>query len=285
MAPAVRVHARQLLEHRERLGGLPQVLEGAGEHLQRAQIAGTRLEADLQLGQGALRVAAREEVLGQLLRQPGVRLVEMADALGDTQVVVAAAVALQVLRGPAQLRDRFDQVVLPRVLLAQPDAAGHVVGIQIDELLERVQALLVVPALLVVRGDRLPLLGGVAHQPELLVQLGEAHVHFDALDDLEHLLVERDGLQVEALRRVGARDLLEAIRRLGLLLHLLVELGELLQDADVVRVHFQHALVFLHRLLELTLGDQFRGRLDDLVLVHRSGSARSLGGRGGNDSA
>ena len=133
-----------------------------------------------------------------------------------------------------------------------------------------------VAGLLVVRRDRLPLLGRIADQAQLLVELGEADVDLDPLDDLQDLLVERDGLQVEALRRIGARHLLEAVRGFGLLLHLLVELGQLLEDADVVRVQFQDALVFLDGLLELTFDDQLGSRLDDLVLVHRSGTAPSL---------
>src|SRR5467141_2762523 len=80
----------------------------------------------------------------------------------------------------------------------------------------------------------------IAHQPELLVQLGEADADLDAIDDLEHLLVERDRLQVEALLRVRPRDLLEAVRRLRLPVHLLVQLGELLQDAHVVGIQLQH---------------------------------------------
>jgi hypothetical protein len=272
----VGVHARQLLEHRDGLRGLAQVLERLGQHLQRVQVARIGLEADLQLGEGPLRIAAGEEVLGQLARQRGVRLVEVADALGHAEVVVGAAVALQVLGGAPQLGDRLDGVLLARVLLAQPDAGGDVVGIEVDQLLQGIEAGLVVAGLLVMGGDRLPLLGGVADEAQLLVQLGQADVDLDPLHDLQHLFVERDGLQVEALRPIGARHLLEAVRGFGLLLHLLVELGQLLEDADVVRVHFQDALVFLDGLLELTFDDQLGSRLDDLVLVHRSGTAPSL---------
>jgi hypothetical protein len=263
------VDAGQLLQHGHGLGDLAQLLERLGQHLQRAQVARIGLEADLQLRQRALRDAAAQVLLRQLLGQPDVGLVKVADALGHAQVIVVAPVALQVLRGAPQLRHRLDQVVLPRVLLAQADAGGDVVRIHVDQLLQRVEAGLGVAGLLVVRGDRLPFLGGVADQAELLVQLRQLDVHLDAVDDLEDLLVERDGLQIEALLRVGLRDLLEAVRRLRLAVHLLVELGELLQDADVVRIHLQDALVFLDGLVERALRDQLRGRLDDLVFVHR----------------
>ena len=282
-AAGVGVHVSQLLEDGDGLRGLAQILEGLRQHLQRVQIARVRLEADLQLRERALRVALGEEVLRQLARERGVGLIEVADALGDAQVIVGATVALQVLRRAPQLGHRLDQVVLARVLLAEPDSRGDVVGIEIDQLLERVETRSVVARLLVVRGDGLPLLRGIAHQAELLVQLGETDVHLDAIDDLEHLFVERDGLQVEALRPVGPRHLLEAVRRLGVLPHLLVKLGELLQDADVVRIQLQNALVFLDRLIELTFGDQLGSRLDDLVLVHRSGGSQSRRrGSGGN---
>ena len=204
----------------------------------------------------------------------------MADALDHAEVIVLARMALQVLRGAAQLGDRLRDVLLPRVLLAEADAARDVLGIEIDELLQRVEARLRVADFLVVRSDGLPFLGRVAGEAELLVQLREADVHLDALDDLEHLLVERDGLQVEALRRVRAGDLLEAVRGLGRALHLLVELRQLLQDADVVRIELQDPLVLLHRLLELALGYQLRGRLDDLVLVHRYGRLARGSARG-----
>ena len=55
------------------------------------------------------------------------------------------------------------------------------------------------------------------------------------------------------------------------------QLCELLQHADVVRIHLQDPLELLHRLLELTLPDQLRGRLHDLVFVHGVGG---LGGKG-----
>ncbi len=201
-------------------------------------------------------------MLGKLLGEPDVRLVQVADALGDAQVIVVPPVALQILGGAPQLRHRLDEVVLPRILLAETDPGRDVVRVEIDELLERVEACLGVARLLVEGGDRLPLLGRVAHQPELLVQLGKADVHFDALDDLQHLLIERHRLEVEPLLRIGPGDLLEAVRRLGLAVHLLVELGELLQDPDVVRIELQDALVFLDRFVERTLRDQLRGRLD-----------------------
>ena len=216
----------------------------------------------MQLRQSALGVAAAEVLLGELLRQAHVVLVEVADPLGDAQVIVVTAVALQILRGAAKLRDGLDQVVLARVLLAEPDPRGHIVGVQVDQLLQGIEARLGIAGFLVMRRDRLPFLGRIPDQSELLVQLGEADVHLHPLDDLEHLFVERDRLQIKALLRVRARDLLEAVGRLGLAVHLLVELGELLQDPDVVRIELQDALVLLDRFVERTLRDQLRGRLD-----------------------
>src|SRR5204863_103797 len=84
----------ELLQDRHRLGDLPQVLERARQHLQGPELTRVRLEADLQLGQRPLRIAAAEILLGQLLRQRHVVLVEVADALRDPQVVVLPAVAL-----------------------------------------------------------------------------------------------------------------------------------------------------------------------------------------------
>ena len=267
----VDVDPRQLLQHRDGLGDLSQILERLGQHLQRAEVARVRLEADLQLGERSLRVAAAQVTLGQLLGQRDVALVEMADPLGHPQVIVGAAVPLQVLRSAAQLGHRLDQIVLPRVLLAQPDAGGDVIGVEIDQLLQGIEAGFGVADLFVVRRDRLPLFGRVADQSQLLVQLGEADVDLDPIDDLEHLLVERDRFQIEALRRIGLGDLLEAVGRLRLAVHLLVQLGELLQDTDVVRIDLEDPLELLDGLLELTFGDQLRGRLHDLVFVHRSG--------------
>ena len=279
----VDVDPRQLFQDGNGLGDLPQILERLGQHLQRAEVARVRLEADLQLGERSLRVTAAQIALGQLLGQRDVALVEVADALRHAQVIVGPAVPLQVLRSAAQLGHRLVQIVLPRVLFAQPDAGGDVVGVEIDQLLQGIEAGLGVADLLVVRRDRLPLFGRVAHQSQLLVQLGEADVDLDPIDDLEHLLVERDRLQIEALRRIGLGDLLEAVGRLRLAVHLLVQLGQLLQDADVVGIDFEDPLELLDGLLELTFGDQLRGRLHDLVFVHRSG--RLSGRRRGRASA
>ena len=80
-AAGVAVDARQLLEHRDRLRDLPEILEGAGEHLQRVEVAGIDLEADLQLRQSALAVALGQVIVRELLGESGVGGVEMADAL------------------------------------------------------------------------------------------------------------------------------------------------------------------------------------------------------------
>src|SRR3954466_9027129 len=82
----------------------------------------------------------------------------MGDALGEPGGIVLARVALQVLGRAAKLGDRFGDVLLAGVLLAEPDAARDVFRVEIDELLQRVEAPPCVAALFSVRRGPPPLL-------------------------------------------------------------------------------------------------------------------------------
>ena len=123
---------------------------------------------------------------------------------------------------------------------------------------------------MVERRDRLVLLHRVRQEAELLVQLRQLVVHVDeARLDLENLLIDGDGFEVEALVRIELRDLCIGLGRLGLLAQLGVKVANLEPDPDVLIVVGDDFEVLLDRLFELALFDQLLGAGDQFVFVGR----------------
>jgi len=96
--------------------------------------------------------------------------------------------------------------------------------------------------------------------------------------ELEHLLVKRHRLEKKTIARVALGDLGEVGGCLLIVVFLLEELPHFLQDAHVLRVDLQKSAVFFDCLVVRPLRDQFGGRFDDLVLIHRviGGTARGV---------
>src|SRR6185436_20094192 len=86
------------------------------------------------------------------------------------------------------------------------------------------------------------------------------------------LLVDRDGLEIEALFPVELRDLEVRLGRLLLGVPLRVEVADLQPDPDVLRILLDDAQVLLDRLVELALLDELLRGLHDLVLIDGHGA-------------
>jgi hypothetical protein len=122
------------------------------------------------------------------------------------------------------------------------------------------------------RGDALEVLHRIGQQAELAIQLGELEVHFDhARVELEDLLVDGDGLQVEALLAVELGDLEVRLGRLGLRPLLRVQVADLQPDADVFRIVLDDLQVLLDRAVGLPLLDVLARRVHDLAFVEGHG--------------
>ena len=188
--------------------------------------------------------------------------------LGDLDEVVLAIVRAQILAGVAKLLDRLGGHALFRVQLRELDPGRDVVGIEVDQLANRRQRLFGLTFAMEVGRDALEVLHRVRQQPQLAVQLGQLEVDVDqARVELEDLLVDRDGLEVEALLAVELRDLEIGLGRLGLGALFGVQVADLEPDADVLRVLLNDLEVLLDRLVGVTLLDELAGRIHGLVLV------------------
>jgi hypothetical protein len=117
------------------------------------------------------------------------------EPLGDLQVIVGAALVLELLGRLGELVDGLAGHPLFRVELGQLDPVGDGLRIELDDLLERGQRLASLALAVVERGHRLVLLHRIREQSELFVEIGQPLVHFDQPRiDLEDLFVDRDGL-------------------------------------------------------------------------------------------
>ena len=168
--------------------------------------------------------------------------------------------------------DRVLDEAFLRVQLGELDARRDVLGIEIDELLDRRERFLRLAFAMEVRRDRLVVLHRIGHQAELAVELGELQDHVDeARIELEDLLVDRDRFEEEALLVIEARDLEVRLGRVLLRALLRVEVADLEPDADVLRILLDDPQVLLDRLVELALLDKLPGRIHDLFFVEGHG--------------
>ena len=262
------VDARELLEHADGLRLLIERLERLREQPERLDVARIGLEARLQLLQRAARIVATQVQARELAVERVVRRAMPQQALGDLDEVVLPALAPQLLARRRELVRRVVDEPLLRVQLGELDARGDVLGVEIDELLDRLERFLRVAFAMEVRGDGLEVLHRIAHQAELAIQLGELEDDVDeARVELEDLLVDRDGFQEEALLVIEARDLLIGVDRVLLRALLRVEVADLEPHADVLRILLDDPQVLLHRFVDLSLVDKLPGRIHDLVFV------------------
>ena len=119
-----------------------------------------------------------------------------------------------------------------RERLGEAEVRERVRRIERDDLAEDVDRLRVALLALEARRDLVERGERVADEPELLVELGELRrdvrvplfeVRHVLLNDLADLLVDRDGLEREALLRVEPPDALVGRDRFGVGLHLQLE--------------------------------------------------------------
>ena len=262
------VEVGQLAVDRHRLGVLAQVAEGLRQQGERVEVLGVGLERELELGERALGVALGQVDVGQLAGEGEVLGVEEGDPLRDLQPLLGAVGAPQRLRGAPELQEGGHAVFPPRVQLPQLDRGRHVVGLELGHPLQHAEQLGLVAVALGRRGHHLQLGHGVGEDAELLVERGQPLVHPHVVGrQLEHLLEDGDGLEEEALVGVGVGDAAEGGGGAGGVTLLLLELADLEEDADVLRILGQDLLVRADGLVELALLDQLGRVGGDLVLV------------------
>ena len=122
--------------------------------------------------------------------------------------------------------------------------------------------------LLVVVRQHLVLGARLVDQPLLVVELGQLLVDLQPRRvELDDLLVDRDRLDEETLRRVLLGDLGEEVDGLVDALDAGVEVADPVQRVDVVRVVRQQLAVLADRRLDLAAGDVLLGGLHDLLAL------------------
>lgn len=278
--------ARHLLLHLDGLGRLADLVERLREQRERVEIARVGLEADLQLRerlQAVVRLVAREVELRGDARVRRVGLV-VQEALDDLQRVLAAPELHELPGGDAELADRALGVLRARERLGQAQVRQRVGRVELDDLAEDLDGLRVAVLALQARGDLVERGERVARQPELLVELRELRRDVPVAllelghvlrDDLADLLVDRDGLQGEALARVELPDALVSAHGVGVGLHLRLEVADLQEGPRVVRILLDDPLVLDDRLVVLLLLDVLLGGGEHLFSVNRHGSGCS----------
>jgi hypothetical protein len=246
--------ARHLLLHLERLRLLPDGLERASEQAQRLEITRIGLEADLELGERLQPRLTRAALQVQLRGDAGKARLhpEVQDTLDHLDGVVTPAEPEQELPGAPKKPDGFVQALHPTARLGEPQVRQRVRRIELDHSTENVDGLAIATAALqpgrhlVVGGER------VAGQPELRVDLGELRDDMAVairelrrvlLDELADLLVDGDGLEREALRRVVLPDAIVRRDRFGIGLEARLEVTDLEERASVVRILLDDPLV------------------------------------------
>ena len=269
--------ARHLLEHRDGLALLIERLERLGQEAERVNVARIRLEAGLELLQRAARIGAAQVQVGQLAVERHVVRLVPEQPLGHLDEVVEPVVLAQVVAGLAELGDRVVNHALFRVELGQLDAGGDVLRIEIDQLADGGQRLARLALAMEVRRHHLEVLHRVREQAELAVELGQLEVDLNQPRiELEDLLVDRDGLQVEALLAVELGDAEIGLRGLVLRALLGVEIADLEPDPDVLRVLADDLEVLLDGLVNLALVPRLAGCVHHLVLVDGHQLVRGL---------
>ncbi len=157
-------------------------------------------------------------------------------------------------------------------------------GIEVDDLPEDLDRLTVSVLPLQPGGDFVERREGVAGQPQLLIELRElrADVRVPVLelrdvlrDDLADLLVDRDRFQGEALARVELTDPLVRADRVGVRLHLRLEVTHLQEGPRVVRILLDDLLILGDRSVVLLLLDVLLSGGEYLFSVDRHGSGCS----------
>jgi hypothetical protein len=273
-ALAVLIDARDLAVDADGLRVLPQHVERTRKQLERGHVLRVGLEADLQLAERALRVVALEVHLGDLARDCDVGPVKQ-QALGDLQIVVHAPLLTEQVGTSLELLRSLFRALHLAERLGVLDADGDVLGVELRHAAQRRDGLVqvsgarIVCGHLLVRGER------VAHQVELLVHARELQLGVDAGGvQLQDLLVDRDGLQEEALVRVLRGDPAVRLHRAVACARLRVEVTDLEQRPHVPRIVVHEQLVLGDRLVVAPLRDEFLRVFKYFVAVDQVGSGR-----------
>ncbi len=262
----IRVELQGLFGRPDRLDALPHLELGLGEEREAVRRTRRGLEhrhgrVGVVLGeQGAHEVLLRLDVVGRELQ----RLLE------DLRRLVVRPALEQHVPDQAVLHDGLILLVRGTVEVRQAHLDAHVVGIDGGHLLVDVDGVRQPVVLLVVIGQDLVLAPGVLDQALLVVEVGQLVVDLElGRVDLVDLLEDRDRLQEEPVPGVEVRDPREVGDGIPGTVHADVEVPDLVQGRDVLGVVLQDAEVLLQRLIELTLGQQLLGGLEDLFAVDR----------------
>ncbi len=208
-----------------------------------------------------MRSASREEDLGGAARVEGIWTM-MQEALEHLQRIVVPS--------RSEVTDRVVDVPRARIRLGEAKVREWIGVVEIDDLPEDLDRARFLPHALELRRDFVVGIERVGHEAELRVELGELRRDVRIalgdlgdvlLDDLADLFVNSDGLEREALRRVILSDPLVGGDRVGVRLHLRLQVTDLQQRPGVVRILLDDLLVFRDRpvvsfFLNVALGGQ-----------------------------
>ena len=265
---ALTVDSGELAVDGDGLGGLADLGERAGEQVERQRVGRVGAEEDLQPSERALGVAALEVDLAERAHDVELVGIEVEQPLGDLHVVFVPRLVAQVVQGALELGDRAVVLALAGVAFGEADAVGLVVGAELDDLFEQLEAVGVAPFALVGADDDLELTDRFGPEAELDVELAELAVHVDEGGvGAEDLLVDRDAFEEEAALFVVAGDAVVGRDRLVDRPLADLQVGDAVPDPNVVGIFVDDRAQLADGAVELALLSVPLRRSDDLVLV------------------
>jgi hypothetical protein len=225
---------RRFLQHRDGRGRVPLGEEGTHEPSLDFSVAGDELERLLEDGDRL--------VVGAALRERAADDAVLRDGMVDLPVGSEQV-------GQARLNLQVGWIDRGHFLVGRDRVLGPVV-------------------LQVMVGQHLVLAARVLRQALLVVEVRELLVDLEASRvDLVDLLVDRDRLQEKAVLGVEVGDPCEEGDRIGGAVDPDVEVPDLVQRRDVLRVLVEHPQVLLERRVELSPGEELLGALKDLIPI------------------
>jgi hypothetical protein len=202
----------------------------------------------------------------------------MEQTLEHLERVVVPARFHQHLGGDAEVTDGVVDALYPRIGFGEAQVCEGAELIQLDQLPEELERLRVLAGALKLGRDLVVGSQRVVGDPELLVELRELQNDVTitvrdlgdlALDDLSDLLVDSDGLECEPLRCVVLAYAVVRGDRVGVGLHLRLEVADLQQSPGVFRILLDDFLVFRDRLVVSFFLDETLGGQEHLLTVDR----------------
>ena len=270
LGTVVGVPLRELLQNANGASTLVERVERVDEDVDGRLVSRVRLERRLNTYQRPFRAVLLKIDSADIVNRLHVCRGEVDIPLHDLGELFEPSFPSQGRSRDHELLGGPDFMVESRQLFRVLNPVAGVVRVDVDHLLQGLQ-IAVDPASLVEHcGDGLVVRQRVAEQPELEVEVSQPQLRLDvARIYTEEELVRRDRFEEEPMRDVVVRDLVVRPSRSLRLAVSGLNIADLQEDPDVVRMLLDDLLVLLDRLLVRALLNVLLGRGGDFITIDR----------------